>query len=156
MTGEHWYRFRLATYVFAFLAAVATPFFVPREPLDFMAAQPPWMLAELIAGAFVLMATFPLMALFVVGIQAINPWSDRVWSMPTLRSNPFNSGNPLTGLHDAVYVVGVGGLGVLVSSLWNGLVCAAVGVLQIFGAAMIFVAVRLCRRVFHHKFSEPR
>ena len=153
MAGEHWLHFRLATYLFAFAVSVATPFFVPQELLQSIESLPPWMLVAIFIGLLLLLAAFPLMCLFVVGIQAINPWSDRVWSRPTLRSRPFNTGNPLLAIHDASFVVAAGGVGLLVSSPWNGLIFAAAGMLQLFGGAMLRISLRLCLHVFRSKLE---
>lgn len=96
----------------------------------------------------------PVMLLAIIGLQALNPWSDDLWTRPTHRSNPFRLGNPLLLFHFAAYFAAASGLGVLVSSLWHGLYAAAYGALGILGAASVLVGVRLCMRVFKHKMAE--
>lgn len=103
--------------------------------------------------AILLTLFLPLGLLFVIGIQSVNPFSDDVWTRPTHHSNPLHLGNPLLFFHFFAFFVGASGLGVVVSSLWNGLPAALHGILGLWGSSMILVGIRLCMRVFQHKLN---
>lgn len=70
--------------------------FVPLEPQ----AKPPtsWL------ALAVIFVFCPLGLLFVFAIQAINPWSSKVWRRPSWSLNPFNFREPLQFFHLAAYV----------------------------------------------------
>jgi hypothetical protein len=152
--GTFWLRIRLAMYAFALLVAVATPFFVQPPLFAELRDLPLPVLVVIFVSLVVLVAALPLMVVIVIGVQSANPWSDKQWTRPTLRTNPFGMGNPLNFLLDGAVLVGIGGCGFILSSLWNGPIFAAAGLLQVFGAAMLFAGLQLCMRVFKHKVSS--
>jgi hypothetical protein len=98
----------------------------------------------------------PFMLLFIIGLQAANPLSDKVWTPPDHRSNPFRFSNPLFFFHFAAFCVGAAGIGALVSVIWNGLIVLLYGGQLILAAVMLLVGVRWCMRVFSHKMVREQ
>lgn len=149
MTGNTWLKIRIGLIAFGFVSAL----FVPRARFEELRSFPSWVLAVVAGFAVVSLALIPVMLLFVIGIQTINPFSDKEWTPPTHHSSPFRLGNPLLFFHFGAFFIGAGGLGLLVSSLWNGLFAAAHGLLVVLGSLMLLVGVRVCMRVFKHKMA---
>ena len=150
MSGHTWLRIRLGFMALVFLAGL----FVPAEQFEELRSRPNRTLATVGVFKVVSLSFIPLMLLLVIGIQAVNPFSDDKWTVPTHRSNPLRLGNPLLFFHFGAFIGGASGLGMLVSSLWNGLFVAAFGAVVVLGSIMSLVGVRLCSRVFKHKMME--
>jgi len=147
MNGRAWFRIRLVLICLGFVVGIASPPWLSDELLS----EIPW---PFVAGALAMALFFPPIALlFVIGIQAINPWSDRWWHRPTHRSNPFRLGNPLLFFHFAVYFSAVGGLGQLASGIWSGAGAALTGLSVLIGSGSTLLGLRLCMGVYRHKMA---
>jgi len=150
MTGDTWLRFRLGLITLSFVVAI----FAPVEQPDALMSSPTWVHVVEAVFLVVSLALIPVMLLFVISLQAANPFSDAKWTPPTHRSNPFRWGNPLLFFHFAAFLSGAHGSGLLVSSPWKGPIVAAYGAVVLFGAFMLLVGVRLCMRVFKSKMES--
>ncbi len=99
MSGKTWFRIRLILLVLWFLAGLLVP--NPQiEELSTASGMDRIFLFVVLAVAAVVV---PFMILAVLAFQAINPFSDKVWTRPTHHSNPFRLGNPLLPFHFGVY-----------------------------------------------------
>lgn len=154
MTGTTWYRIRIALIVAAFATTLFARLFVPFEQIEEMKLFSPFQFVVMGVVALIGVLLMPLMVLFVVGIQAVNPASDPKWALPTHQSNPFRLSNPLLGFHFAAFVFLACGIALIFSSLWNGWFAIAEGVFTIVGAIMMLIGIRLCVRVFKHKIRN--
>lgn len=154
--GRLWFRIRIGLIAVTFVMGL----FSAREEISELEQLPASALrfTAMHLGFGILL--MPLMLLFVIGIQATNPLSDKTWTRPTHSSNPLRLGNPLLFFHFAAYVFGASGLGVAVSALWNGPYAAAIGLLLIAGAGSVLAGLRLSMWVFKDKMarepSDPR
>ena len=157
MSTHDWYRIRLAIYLLAFIGGAAAPLGYQAAVAREIQSLPGWAIVLLGAAAVAVLLTIPLLLLFVIGIQAINPFTDEEWRVPTHASNPFHFRNPYPFFHFAAYVMGAGGGGLLISGLWHGPIAAVQGLLTLVGAGMLLVGLRLCTRVYAHKLpSAPQ
>ena len=151
MTGNTWFKIRLALIAIGFAAGMFLPW---NETATAFGEMPREMLVLVLILSVGGVLLSPIILLFVIGIQSTNPFSDRRWTRPAHRSNPFRFGNPLLFFHFAAYFTGAQALGVLVSALWWGPYAAAMGALGIAGAAGILLGVRLSMRVFKRKMED--
>jgi hypothetical protein len=93
MVMGKWKLLRVGLVVFVAVSS----FFVPLGPQ----AKPPigW-------GALAIIFLFiPLGLLFVIGIQAVNPLSAKVWRKPDWNLNPINFKDPVQFFHLGAYVM---------------------------------------------------
>ena len=147
MSSRTWLKIRLGLITFGFAGALLESQDASKQLAD--------MLTDWLFAAFVVLslAAIPLIILALVGICASASKADTKWVPPTHCSRPFSLENPLLFLHFAAHFIGASGLGLLVSSLWNGLWTAVHGVSVVFGALMVLVGIRLCMRLFKHKMA---
>jgi hypothetical protein len=89
--------------------------------------------------------------LFVIGIQAFNPRSDREWLYPGWALNPFKLGQPLQFFHFGGYLILAAGVGALLRSLFAHDMPLAEPVVLTFWGAGILVGVWCCTRIFRKK-----
>jgi len=150
MTGGTWFTIRIGLCAFGFFVAML----IPVEQFDELRSISNWMPAILCVFAIISLILIPPMLLFVIGIQAINPFSDDKWTPPTHRSNPLRLGNPLLFFHFGAFFLGATGLGFLASSPWKGLMVAARGMFVVLGSIMMLVGIRLCMRAFKDKMTQ--
>ena len=146
------FRIRLLFYGLGFIQPLFIPF--GKVVKDVFFDPPIQTLVILFAVCLFSTILIPIMLLTFVGIQAINPFSDKTWTRPSHRSNPLYLGNPLFILHFAAFFAGFGGFGAIVSFPWNGVVAVGYGVLVFVGSAMFLIGLELCMRVFKHKMGE--
>lgn len=149
MTGKMWFRIRMALFVLTFLSALL----VPNPQIEELSATSGMDQIFLFVFLGVVAVFIPFMLLCTLAIQAINPFSDKVWTRPTHQSNPFRLGNPLLFFHFGVYLCAASGLGIIVSSLWRGLFAAVFGLIMLVYSVSILLGVRLTMRVFKHKMA---
>ena len=152
MTGKTWFIIRIILIVLSFLSALSVPNPQIEELSTASGMDRIFFLVFLGVGAVLI----PFMLLTVLAIQAINPFSDKIWTPPTNHSNPFRLGNPLLFVHFGVYLCAAAGLGTIISSLWRGLFVAIFGFILLIYSLSILIGVRLSMRVFKHKMAgEP-
>jgi hypothetical protein len=151
MTGETWFRIRLGLLVLAFVVALGNP---ARE-FDTLWAMPVWMVWIVVVAAALGVLAIPLMLLWVIGLQAANPGSDKQWARPTHQADPFRLGNPLLFFHFFAFVLAACALGALVSALWRGLPALCAGLTWGAAAVSTLAGVRLAMRTFKHKLAAP-
>jgi len=149
MAGKTWFRIRSGLLAYGFIAAAATAHVQLAQLRSFPFAMT---LGFYVVCAVMLLA-IPLMLVAVIGFQAVNPFSDKMWTRPTHQSNPFRFGNPLLFFHFAGYFFGAAGLGVLVSALWNGLPALLGGLEGMVGAFTTLVGVRWAMHVYRFKMA---
>lgn len=145
-----WLRIRITILCLGFAASL----FVPVAQFDQLSRLPAPMMISFGAFAVVCFALIPFMLLFVIGIQVANPMSDDKWTIPTHKSNPFQLGNPLPFFHFGAYLNAACGLGLMVASLWQGVLALAYGVLTLAAAFMFLVGIQLCIRVYAQKITK--
>jgi hypothetical protein len=144
-----WFKIRIVLFAIGFLLAV----FLPTDQIDELRSSPQWILVALGVMSVLFVVITPLLILFVVGIQSINPLSDRSWDEPNHHANPFHFGNPLLFFHFAGYLGATVGLGILLTSFWRGPYAAASGAFVLLDSLMIGVGVRFSARVFRKRVS---
>ncbi len=151
-TSGLWFKIRLGVYALGLVSGVPTA----HQEVSELAKFEPWGLAFLAIPCGVATLLMPLMLLFVISIQAVNPWSDEKWLRPTHGCNPFRLGNPLLFFHFGAYWFGAIGIGFLLSALWNGVYAVALGVFMLLGAVATLAGVRLSMLVFKSKMADER
>jgi hypothetical protein len=97
----------------------------------------------------------PLMIVWVVGIQIINPWSDPHWQLPTSDSNPLRLGNPLPFVHFASQLGVAIGAGYLLASMWCGWKTFLLGLTCLLVGGGWFLGLRWCIRLAGDKIVPP-
>ena len=149
MSEKTWFRIRISLFVFSFAAAL----FVPNPQIEELSTASGMDRIFLFAALAVIAVVIPFMVLAVLAFQAINPFSDKTWKLPTHHSNPFRLGNPLLFFHFAVYLGAAAGLGTVISSVWRGLFAAILGLILLVYSLSVLIGVRLTMRVFRYKMA---
>ncbi|MEM1108600.1 MAG: hypothetical protein AAGH99_07920 [Planctomycetota bacterium] len=151
MQSTTWFRLRMVISVFV----IGMTMLIPGQPFEDLRSLPTEI--HLFVAIFLIasLILIPLMLLFVIGIQAINPLNDSQWLKPTHDANPLYLRNPLFFFHFAAYLIFAAGGSLLVSSLWRGWPALAHGVYLLLAAPMILLGIRICIRVFRHKLPTP-
>jgi len=128
-----------------FIVVIAS-FFAPLEPqavpsIDYFAL-------------LVIFLFCPLGMLFVIGIQAINPESQKAWKKPAWNLNPLNVYDPVQFFHFGAYVVLVQGF-VTILRIYAEKVPFYIEayVPLVMGAGILF-GIKLVMLVFRSKFRE--
>ena len=93
----------------------------------------------------------PVAVLFVVGIQALNPWSAPTWRKPSWTVNPFDFSQPLQSLHVTSFFFLAGGVAAFSSLPFHGWSGAPLAVSLVSIGAGSWVGVWLCVWCFRHK-----
>ena len=137
-----WTIIRLALVV---LAAVA-PFFLPTESQPFQSIT--WQFLVVIVVAL------PLMLLFIVGIQAINPYSAPVWNRPSWSVNPFSTREPLQFFYFAAFVFVASGIGAVARLLALGVGSYVEALLPLVIGFGVLLGVALCMLVYRSKMAK--
>ena len=109
--------------------------------------------SELVKSLFFAVPAALLGFLSVIGFQAVNPFSDKVWIEPSWDINPFTLSQPLVCFDFLVWFVIVQALVHLIVSIIQG---------DLYGLSLLgmavglsgLLAVRLARILFRHKFRE--
>ncbi|QDU14357.1 Glyoxalase-like domain protein [Gimesia maris] len=96
---------------------------------------------------------WPVMVVAVVGFQAINPYSDPVWTRPTHSCNPFRLKNPLCIAHFLMYFVMAQGAGALVTAILGGWLQSLMGIGMIIGGLEGLWALELVMKRFPEKMA---
>ncbi|MFW6058626.1 MAG: hypothetical protein ACODAQ_00505 [Phycisphaeraceae bacterium] len=85
MSPDRWRRVRIALYGLAFVLGLIVPVGGGAEfrtmILERIQSLPGWMIVSLAGFTVLIVLTIPLMLLVVVGIQVINPMSDKTWHL---------------------------------------------------------------------------
>lgn|SRR5690554_2031716 len=102
----------------------------------------------------VIFTVSPIALLLVIGIQAFNSQSQKVWLKPSWSLNPFNFGDPLQFFHLGGYIMLAQGL----VTLLQGLVSSSqINPLVLAPAAMglgTLIGVHLAVFVYRRKYNE--
>ena len=101
---------------------------------------------------FILLAS-PLMLLFVIGTQAINPFSAKVWELPSWHSNPFNLKQPLQFFHLGSYLMMVSGISLIIFSLIKSINITPLHFSFFSFGLGCLLGVKLCILVFRWKYA---
>ena len=137
-----WKLLRLGLILFVALSS----FFVPLGPQ----AKP-----QIDWGALALIfLLIPVALVFMIGIQAINPMSAKVWRKPNWNLNPINFKDPVQFFHLGAYVMLAQGIVTLCRILFakvpfypEALLPAAMGVGMLLGIQIVMLT-------FRKKYSE--
>jgi len=92
--------------------------------------------------------------LFVIGVQAFNPWSDAAWAYPQWTQNPFKPGQPLQFFHLGGYFFLAAGVGALLRAFFVQIAPLAEPVMFAFWGSGILVGVWCCCRLFKKKMAR--
>ena len=116
MKGRGWLVARVSLTALTFLSTLIGPhsnlrFFEDPDPVLGVLG------VVLLVGFQVLV--WPVMFLFVLGIQALNPRSARTWVYPTWHDNPFDFSQPLRFFHMVVFMMAAAAIGAALSALWQ-------------------------------------
>lgn len=137
-----WKLLRIALISFVVVAS----FFMPLEPQ----AEPPIdYLALLVIFMF-----FPVGLFFVIGIQALNPKSQKVWHKPAWNLNPFNFKDPVHFFHLGAYIMFAQGIVTLlrIALTKTPLYIEAYVPLVMGGAILLWL--KLVMLIFRSKYRE--
>lgn len=134
--------------------SVLAVFLIPTALYDDMRSIPSNFILPLLLFAAICLISIPIMLLFVIGIQYINPLSDKYWSKPTHDANPFCFGNPLFFFHFGAYQMLAVGVGSFISALWHGWPALLHGIFLLLGSLMFLVGIHACVHCYHKKFLE--
>ncbi|OLQ72185.1 hypothetical protein BIT28_24485 [Photobacterium proteolyticum] len=143
----NWRTFRIAI-VFG-MSIVAATSYNPTVTLESTSITLNEQLKSLL---FVALAS-SLMLLLVIGFQAVNPFSSKVWIEPSWNINPFTLSQPLVFFHFAAWIVTVQAIVNLIVSIflgysyWLSLIGVVVGL-------SVFAGLKMARVVFRHKFRK--
>ncbi len=107
---------------------------------------------ELVKSLFLIVPASLLALLSVIGFQAINPFSKKVWLEPSWDINPFTLSQPLVVFHFLAYIVTVQALVNLVVSIIKGDLYEF-SLIGCVAGLSILSGVRLVRIVFRRKFQ---
>lgn len=103
------------------------------------------------AGLLMLIFT-PVVVLLLVGLQAINPFSARIWRRPSWYTNPLLFTEPLQFFHLAAFYFLASGAGVLLGLPLGSLSGFPVAVVLL--SIGLCVGVRLCISIFTWKMAD--
>lgn len=137
-----WKLFRLVMLLFAVVAA----FFMPLEPK----AKPPIEWASL---AVIFMA-IPIGLIFVIGIQAINPMTAKIWHKPNWNLSPLNFKEPLQFFHFGAYVFLAQGVVTLLRIVFSSVSFYLEALLPLVVWISMLIGIQLVIFAFGRKFSE--
>jgi len=117
---------------------------------DWFGARPPIRFSDIP----VVFALGIVAMLFVIGIQAVNPWSAKVWLRPTWLANPISFSQPCQFFHLCAWYFMASGLGSFVGRvLSHQPVNADVPLLFAFGIG-VRVGLFLVQFAFRWKFAD--
>ena len=151
MTPQTWIRIRAILLGLSVIAG-GLAFLMPDTfPYSDLPPSMAW-----IFGGFILLSLVlaPFMLAAVILFQAINPFSDKVWTRPSHYCNPFRLGNPLLFFHFASFMFMAAGLGMSLTSFMGGIRQLLEGVYTILGGFAFLAGVHLAMRWCKHKM-EP-
>lgn len=138
-------KWKLLRFALISIVVVAS-FFTPLEPQ----AKPP-------IDYFALLVIFlfcPIGLLFVIGIQFINPQSQRVWNKPAWSLNPINFGDPVQFFHLGAYVMLAQGVVTIIRIVTIGIPIYIEAFIPLVMSGSILLGVKLVMLVFRSKYRE--
>jgi hypothetical protein len=149
---NNWKKARVFECTIAFCMALAAPFFAARvlpevEPFTIWAVA----LSIIVSPIFI-----PLALLIVVSLQAVNPLSNSQWTRPSWNTCFRDLGDPLHFFHMAAWACFFASLGVLISSPFCGILYFLIGLAGFVGSISVFWGIKLCIRMFPHKFESEQ
>jgi hypothetical protein len=124
--------------------------------IDDFAAAVPGGLPVLVTWMCIFAILFPPLALlFVIGIQAVSPFSAPRWTKPSWRSNFLNLRDMLHFFHFGAFAGLAGAAGSALGSLAvQGRLDFVVAAMQALASLGILAGVRLCMRVYRSKYQD--
>ena len=126
--------------------AIIGSFTIPLEP---QAVPPIDYIALLVIFLFC-----PVGLLFVLGIQAANPKSEKTWNKPAWELNPLNFSDPIQFFHLGAHIMLVQGVVTLFRISLSGVPFYIEAYVPLVMAGGILLGVKLVMLVFRSKFSE--
>ncbi|GGK51567.1 hypothetical protein A6E11_19090 [Aliivibrio fischeri] len=90
---------------------------------------------------------------FIIGIQAFNPYSSKLWVVPSWEINPFTKKQPIVFFHFVAWFITVQSIVQLIFSILCGYSYWSALLGTVFGLS-IFIGLRLVRIAFHFKFRD--
>ena len=148
MRQNFWFWLRLVLLGGAFVFGLLSPFVDLWEPETTMEG-PVFVFAVVLPLAF-----FPFALLFVMGLQALNPFSPKKWRRASWHSNFVDPRHPLPFFHVAAYLSAALGGGVLCGVLLAAGSVDLGSLSMISTSAGLLLGVRLCEDVFGCRFEE--
>ncbi len=96
----------------------------------------------------------PVVLLFVVGIQAINPYSAKVWRKPNWNINPLNFRDPVHFFHFGAYVMLVQGIITSLRVSFSTVTFYPEAMIALVMGVSILIAVHLIMLAYRSKYRE--
>jgi len=157
-----WYRVRIGLLVTFFALGIIFGIIFPYNEfriddfVDALATALPVGIPVLVIGMCIFALLFyPLGLIFVIGIQAVNPFSAPRWTKPSWRSNFLNLRDPLHFFHFFAFAGLAGAAGSALGSLAvQGRLDFLVVAMQALAGLGILAGVRLCLRVYRFKYQD--
>ncbi|WP_064603967.1 hypothetical protein [Photobacterium sp. J15] len=110
-------------------------------------------LSEQLKSLFFITLVSLLILLLVIGFQAVNPFSNKVWIEPSWDINPFTLSQPLVIFHFQAWVVTVQALVNLIVSVFQGYSYWS-SLMGVTAGLSVLLGLRGARVIFRHKFRE--
>ncbi len=95
----------------------------------------------------------PLMLLFAVGVQVVNPLLAKQWERPRHHSNPLRLTHPLNFFHFAAFYMMAAGLGTLAHAVGKGRTPGTLDALALAFGIGILLGVFVFQRTFSRKMA---
>jgi hypothetical protein len=137
-----WKMFRLGLILFVAVSSL----FVPLGPQ----AKPPitW-------GALgIIFLSIPIGFLLIIGLQAVNPMSAKVWCKPNWDANPLNFKDPVQFLHLGAYVSLGQGVVTLCRLPFAGVPFYPEALVSVVMGSGILLGIQIIRIAFRSKFER--
>jgi len=106
-----------------------------------------------VAVAFGVLMIIPALVA-VVGIQAINPWSPKVWRKPAWRESFLTFGDPIRFFHFVAFCTVAAGCGRFLPPLVGAGRLDLLGAAWLCGGAVVLLGVKLCMHVYKSKYDS--
>jgi hypothetical protein len=142
-TKKTWLYVRLAVVAFGAASGptILNPQAVAESNVDWLAC-------------LAILAFTPVALLFVVGIQAVNPYSAKIWTRPSWYANPFNLRQPLQFFHPSAFFFMAGGVAAIPALPWAGVSAAPLAFILLTCGVGALLGVCLCVVTFRSKIAD--
>jgi len=144
-----WFYFRIVIVVLGYINGVTVITKSASETVDIPGYI--WLVSTIF-----MLFIWPLMLLLVVGVQAINPRSAKIWRKPSWNLSPFLFSEPLQFLHMGGFFFLAGGLGYATATPFVGIGLAPVALAITFSGLGILLGIRICMMVFSKKMATDK
>jgi hypothetical protein len=141
MNRSNWFYVKIAVVGIGFIFGLLSPFLGSSEAeyIDIM-------------DCLIVLIFCPVGLLFVIGIQAINPISGKIWTKPSWESNPFNFKDPLHFFHLGALNILATSVGSFISTFFQNPTLWFPVFLYFFAGAGTLAGVQLCQFIYKKKY----